>query len=127
MQESLRAPSLVLSYFLFDINDIVDTSLFIIVDNPIDAARKLNSDLETIHQWATKWLVTFNPSKSESLLLSRKHNRPRHPEITMNQKLITEVNSHKHLSITLNGECWWHEHLSELKSKVWQRINIMRN
>ena len=39
MQESLRAPSLVLSYFLFDINDIVDTSLFIIVDNPIDPAR----------------------------------------------------------------------------------------
>ena len=103
-----------------------DTSLFIIVDNPIDAARKLNSDLETIHQWAIKWIVTFNPSKTESLLLSRKHNSPRHPEITMNQQPIAEVNSHKHLGITLNGECSWHEHLSELKSKAWQRINIMR-
>ena len=62
--------------FLVYINDIVeninskirlfadDTSLFIIVDNPIDAARKLNSDLETIHQWAIRWLVTFNPSKT---------------------------------------------------------------
>ena len=103
-----------------------DTSLFIIVDNPIDAARKLNSDLEMIHQWATKWLVTFNPSKTESLLQSRKQNRPRHPEITMSQQLITEINSHKHLGITLNGECSCHEHLSELKSKAWQRINIMR-
>ena len=124
--------------FLVYINDIVeyinskirlfadDTSFFIIVDNPIDAARKLNSDLETIHQWATKWLVTFNPSKTESLLLSSKYNRPRHPEITMNQQPIAEVNSHKHLGITLNGECSWHEHLSELKSKAWQRINIMR-
>ena len=79
-----------------------------------------------IHQWAIKWLVTFNHSKTESLLLSRKHNRPRHPEITMNQQPIAEVNSHKHLGITLNGECSWHEHLSELKSKAWQRINIMR-
>ena len=102
-----------------------DTSLFIIVDNPIDAACKLNSDLETIHHWATKWLVTFNPSKTEPLLLSRKHNRPQHSEITMNQQPITEVNFHKHLGITLNGECSWHEHLSKLKSKVWQQINIM--
>ena len=44
----------------------------------------------------------------------------------MNQQPIAEVNSHKHLGIPLNGECSWHEHLSELKSKAWQRINIMR-
>ena len=44
----------------------------------------------------------------------------------MNQQPIAEVNSHKHLGITINGECSWHEHLSELKSKAWQRINIMR-
>ena len=43
----------------------------------------------------------------------------------MSQQLITEINSHKHLGITLNGECSCHEHLSELKSKAWQRINIM--
>ena len=41
-----------------------DTSLYIIVDNPVDAAIELNSDLLKIHHWATKWLVTFNPAKS---------------------------------------------------------------
>ena len=69
--------------FLLYINDIVldiqscvrlfadDTSLYIIVDNPINAAGILNADLETIHLWADKWLVKFNPAKSESLLVSR--------------------------------------------------------
>ena len=50
--------------FLLYINDIVadiqscvrlfadDTSLYIIVDNPISAAEMINTDLETIHRWA---------------------------------------------------------------------------
>ena len=135
-QGSILGPFLFLVY----INDIVeninskirlftdDTNLFIIVDNPIDAARKLNSDLEAIHQWATKWLVAFNSYKTESLLLSRKHNRPRHPEITMNRSgsWLFQDGAVCYVGITLNGECSWHEHLSEIKSKAWQRINIMR-
>ena len=45
-----------------------DTSLYIIVENPIQAATMLNSDLSQIYTWASNWLVTFNPSKTESLL-----------------------------------------------------------
>ena len=64
--------------FLIYINDIVEdihsciklfadgTSLYIIVDNPLQAADILNSDLAKIHSWASKWLVSFNPSKPES-------------------------------------------------------------
>jgi len=55
-----------------------DTALYIIVDNPVDAATQLNADLVKIHSWADKWLVTFNPSKTESLVISRKINRPIH-------------------------------------------------
>ena len=56
--------------FLIYINDIVhdigsnirlfadDTSLFIIVDNPLIAATNLNTDLEKISRWAATWLVS---------------------------------------------------------------------
>ena len=102
-QGSILGPLLLIVY----INDIVedinskirlfadDTSLYVIVDNPTDATEKLNSDMEKIHQWAAKWLVTFNPSKSESLLFSRKHNGPHHSPIYMNQQPINELNLHK--------------------------------
>ena len=48
-----------------------DTSLYIIVENPIQAATILNSDLSQIYTWAPNWLVTFNQSMTESLLFSR--------------------------------------------------------
>ena len=39
-----------------------DTSLYIVVDNPLDSTIKLNTDLSRIDMWASMWLVTFNPS-----------------------------------------------------------------
>ena len=58
-----------------------DTSLYLIVDEPDEAARCLNSDLELIYQRAERWLVKFNAAKSESLSISRKANKPYHPPL----------------------------------------------
>ena len=119
-QGSILGPLL----FLLYINDIVldiqscvrlfadDTSLYIIVDNPINAAGILNVDLETIHLWADKWLVKFNPAKSESLLVSRKTNKNVHPPLIMNTEYINEVQHHKHLGIFLSNDGTWHSILS---------------
>ena len=63
--------------------------------------KQLNLDLAKIHCWADKWLVTFNPGKSESIVGSRIHNKPYYPPVLLNQTHIAEVNSHKHLGITL--------------------------
>ena len=69
--------------------------------------------------------MTFKPGNSESILLSRKHNKPYHPPVLLNQTQIAEVNSHKHLGIIFSNDCTWHEHLELVKSKAWKRINIM--
>ena len=124
--------------FLVYINDIVedigshirlfadDTSLFIIVDDPITSAARLNTDLDKISRWAITWLVTFNPTKSESFLVSRKLNRPIHPHLYMQGVQIEEVECHKHLGVFLSNDCSWHQHMVYLKEKAWCRINIMR-
>ena len=52
-----------------------DTSLYIIVNNPLDAAITFNIDLSRVNAWVTKWLVSFTPAKSESVTFPRKHGR----------------------------------------------------
>lgn len=133
-QGSILGPML----FLLYINDIVhdigsnirlfadDTSLFIIVDNPMNAAARLTLDLEKISRWAATWLVTFNPTKTESLLISRKLSRDQHPPIFMQNHQISEVSAHKHLGVFFSNDCSWHNHITYITDKAWFRVNIMR-
>ena len=83
-------------FFLLNINDFVnaieqniclyayDTSLFIAVDNPLAAAICLNTDLSMLTRWAATWLVTFNPTKNESLQILCKIIKPYHPSLNDN-------------------------------------------
>ena len=83
-----------------------DTSLYTVVDDPSDAANCLNTDLDKISQWA------FNPAKAESLLISRKLNRPQHPALSMQNHQIIEVDHHMHLGVYLSNDCTWHHHIN---------------
>ena len=133
-QGSILGPLL----FLLYINDIVkdigsnirlfadDTSLFLVVDNPNTAAETLNADLEKITEWAKTWLVKFNPAKTGSLLISRKIMQPVHPPLHMINQQIKEVKNHKHLGLYFSNDGSWHTHITYIKEKAWNRINIMR-
>ena len=90
------------------------------------AATNLNTDLEKISRWAATWLVSFNPSKTESLLLSRKLNSDQHPPIFMQNHQISEVSTHKHLGLLFSNDCTWHNHINYIQDKTWFRVNIMR-
>ena len=133
-QGSILGPLLFLVY----INDIVnnigsnirlfadDTSLYLIVDSPTETATCLNSDLEIINKWSKQWLVDFNPSKTETMIISRKVNSPLHPNLAMNDITVAEVNQHKHLGLTLSTDGKWQPHISFIVNKAWQRLGLLR-
>ena len=133
-QGSILGPLL----FLIYINDIVkriggsirlfadDTSLYIIVDLPEQAAMVLNADLQTISHWANDWLVLFNANKTLSMVISRKLNPVQHPPLFMNDTIIAETTSHKHLGLTFSSTCTWNEHVNNISLKASTRVNLLR-
>ena len=48
-----------------------DISLSLESDNPDICGMQLLSDIDKITEWAQKWIVKFNPFKSESLVITR--------------------------------------------------------
>ena len=113
--------------FLIYINDVVnvidsqvrlfadDTSLFMVVDDPNSTATALNSD---ISDWASQWLVKFNPSKTECLLISRKKKPPLHPPLLFQNQPVSEVDSHVHLGLTFTKDLSWHSHIMNIVVKA---------
>ena len=49
-----------------------DICIFARGNTPEETARILNNDLAKISDWASKWKVNFNPSKTKNMLFSNK-------------------------------------------------------
>ena len=132
-QRSILVPLL----FLLFINDIVtdikvsiklfadDTSLYVRVDTPQNAADIINRDLENIHQWSVNWLVKFNPPKTETMVISRKLLKPLHPPLEMNSQILQQGTNHKHLGLFFSNNGLWHDHIDYIVKKAYTRLNML--
>ena len=123
--------------FLVSINDITenlscnirlfadDTTLFIDYESETEATNKLNVDLNKINAWANRWLVTFSPSKTETLLVSLKRHDQDPQPVVFDNTIIKEVKIHKHLGMTLSNDLSWNDHIDDLLNRAGKRIDIL--
>ena len=124
--DSILGPSLCLIY----VNDIFKNQdcsmtilvLNIIVEYPNGAAHSLNIDLKPISTCADAWLVALNTVKTVSMIFSREANAPQHPPLLMNNFLLPETETHKHLGLTFSKTCTRSDHIQAIHTKAWSRI-----
>ena len=123
--------------FLIYVNDISDSllsltrlfaddsSLYYSATSITDIEGIINHDLTLISAWAKKWLVTFNPNKTEAVLFSLKNNNNL-PELVFQDTDITFVENHKHLGLTLNKNGNWDAHVENILQSASKVIGIMK-
>ena len=78
-----------------------DMSLSVTMGDSVDVGSILHLDINRITRWAQKWLVKFNPAKSEPLVISCKRFTPDHASLFMLNIETQSVTSHKHLGYFL--------------------------
>ena len=105
-----------------------DSSLYLdyTKEDTYEASQALQQDINRIEEWVAKWLITFNATKTESLLFSRKREKNT-PALTMMNTRVEEVVDHKHLGIVLQQDAKWKNHILEITTKAKKKVDILRS
>ena len=127
---SVLGPLLCLIY-INDIFNSIESDLFLFLlttvrvnSNRRKAAKILNRDLAKISKWCKDWLLTLCPSKSATILFSRKDKILPYVLLLVNNTVIKQVDSHKHLGIVFNKTLSWSDHINEIATKAMKRVHL---
>jgi hypothetical protein len=90
-----------------------DTSLGYSSQNVVEIENVINHDLCELNTWSTKWLMSFNPDKTEIMLFSNTDVRYNF-NFTFNGNNIPITTSHKHLGVTLSSDAKWNNHIENI-------------
>ena len=124
--------------FLFYTNDITDditsdihrycddTSLLSVATDPVVAAQRLNSDLNTLYKWSKQWFMVFNPSKTVSLTINNISKNHDIQPLMLESTLVSEVGEHTHLGVIFSKNMSWKAHINNLCKKASQRLGMMQ-
>ena len=134
-QGSVLGPLLFLIY-INDITSVIehsnirmfadDTCLFLEIEDRAECARKIDSDLTRISNWAQQWAIQFSASKTKSLIISNKKDFHCNPTVYLNGIPIEEVKSYKYLGIHLTSNLRWNLHIDNTCLKAQKLVNMIR-
>ena len=137
-QGSILGPILFL-IFINDLPDSVLSSLAIFADDtslyscierkpsPSDQAeiaRSLQLDLDSTTQWGSRWLVTFNATKTKLLSISKRRSVD-HPQICMSGNPLPESSSVKLLGLTLTSDLSWGQYIQSIAKIAARKVGSL--
>ena len=84
----------------------------------------IEHDLNGLDEWSKRWLMSFNPKKTEIMMFSNV-NIP-NLVFSLNDKEIPLVSVHKHLGVTFCSDAKWNSQIENIISSASKHINVLR-
>ncbi len=131
-QGSVLGPSL----FLYYINDLPeglgskvrlfadDTVIYMAIKWETDA-KDLQSDLDKLVAWESKWKMKFNPKKCEVLHITRSRN-PQKFTYKLHGVDLASVKSTKYLGVNISSDLRWNTHIDSITAKATRSLNFIK-
>ena len=83
----------------------------------------IDHDLKELDEWSKKWLMSFNPDKTEIIFSNTDI-----PDfnLTFNGRTIPITNSHKHLGVTFSSDAKCNIHIENILLSIYKHLNVLR-
>ena len=94
-----------------------DSSLFTCIKGVYETHEKLVNDLPTFTSWAHQWNMIFNSDLTKQAIEPH-HNKPHHPDLTMNGVPVAKNHHTKHLGVYLDSGFSFSKHVKEAVIKA---------
>lgn len=123
--------------FILYINDIiqgVNSNIRLFADDcilyreihSIEDQIILQNDINTLHNWATKWHMKFNSSKCYVLPISRRRKHTFLNSYMLGSEQLQTVINHQYLGVTISQDLRWNNHIQGIVSKATKNLNFIR-
>lgn len=97
-----------------------DTKIF---ENPLTSSAVIQSDLDKVIDWASKWLLNLNVSKCSVLHMGRSNP---HRFYNLDGTLIGQVEAQVDLGVTIRSDLKWESHIINIVKKANSIIYLVR-
>ena len=92
-----------------------------------DVTESLNRDLSKISTWCNLWGMRLNPTKTQSMIVSRSRTVfPPHPDLLVGSTSLNSCEFFKILGVTFDSKFTFERHIRSISSSVAQKIGLLR-
>jgi len=91
----------------------------------IEDYQQLQLDIDKISTWVDRNLLSLNPVKCKTMLLSRKRNLSQPPRFPLNETPLEQVESFKYLGVLISLDLSWSAHIDSICAKGKKLIGLL--